>query len=77
MSGKNYEFRVRGRISEQVRRRVDEFSEMRVVPAPPETLIQGTATDQAHLNGLLVLLEALGLHVVSVQEIPPLPDDPE
>lgn len=69
----NYEFRVNGRISQQLRQAVGEFSDVRVVPAPPETLIYGAVVDQSHLHGLLMLLEDFGLHIVSVHQIPELP----
>lgn len=66
----NYEFRVRGRCSPRLREAVGEFSEVRMVPAPPETLIYSAITDQSHLHGLLVLLEDFGLRIVSVHQIP-------
>ncbi|AIJ23360.1 hypothetical protein AMETH_3268 [Amycolatopsis methanolica 239] len=69
----NYEFRVHGRCSPQLRQAVGEFSEVRVVPAPPETIIYGAVSDQAHLHGLLLLLEDFGLQIVSVHRIPELP----
>ncbi|WP_306999474.1 hypothetical protein [Amycolatopsis thermophila] len=69
----NYEFRVHGRCSPLLRRAVGEFSEVRVVPAPPETLIYGAISDASHLHGLLMVLEDLGLHIVSVHRIPELP----
>jgi hypothetical protein len=70
---KNYEFRVDGRLSEQAQHAVGDFSEVQVVPAPPETIIYGTVTDQCNLHGFLVLLENLGLHIVSLHQIPELP----
>jgi hypothetical protein len=66
---------VDGRLSEQVRHAVGDFSDMHIVPAPPETIIYGTVTDQCHLHGILVLLENLGLHIVSLHQIPELPRD--
>ncbi|NKQ52329.1 hypothetical protein HFP15_05490 [Amycolatopsis sp. K13G38] len=75
MTGRKYEFRVCGRLSDPVREAVGEFSDVRIVAAEPETLIYGTIDDQSHLHGLLVLLENLGLHIVSVHEIPAMPVD--
>ncbi|WP_208406436.1 hypothetical protein [Amycolatopsis granulosa] len=69
----NYEFRVHGRCSPHLRQAVGEFSEVSVVPAPPETIIYGAVSDQAHLHGLLLLLEDFGLQIVSVHRIPELP----
>jgi hypothetical protein len=43
------------------------------VPAPPETIIYGCVSDEAHLHGILLLLENLGLHIVSLHQIPDLP----
>lgn len=68
-----YEFRVHGRLSDQARHAVDDFSEMQIVPAPPETIIYGCVSDEAHLHGILLLLENLGLHIVSLHQIPDLP----
>ncbi|HWM02071.1 MAG TPA: hypothetical protein VNP92_06995 [Actinophytocola sp.] len=67
---RQYEFRVSGRLSERARDAVGDFSEMRVTPAPPETLLYGAVTDQAHLHGILTFLESLGLHIVSVHQLP-------
>ena len=71
---RQYELRVSGRLSERARHAVGDFSEMRVMPAPPETILYGSVTDQAHLHGILDFLENLGLQIVSVHQ---LPADPE
>jgi hypothetical protein len=65
-----YEFRVSGRLSERAQEAVGDFSAMRIVPAPPETILYGAVTDQAHLHGILTFLETLGLHIVSVRQLP-------
>jgi hypothetical protein len=67
---REYEFRVSGRLSERARQSVGDFSEMRIVPAPPETILYGAVTDQAHLHGILTFLEGLGLQIVSVHQLP-------
>jgi hypothetical protein len=67
---RQYEFRVSGELSERARQAVGDFSEMRVVPAPPETILYGAVTDQAHFHGLLTFLESLGLQIVSVHQLP-------
>jgi hypothetical protein len=67
---RQYEFRVSGRLSDRTRDAVGDFSEMRVVPAPPETILYGAVTDQAHLHGILTFLESLGLQIVSVHQLP-------
>jgi hypothetical protein len=73
---RQYELRVAGRLSERARDAVGDFSEMRVVPAPPETILYGAVTDQAHLHGILAFLETLGLQIVSVHQLPTEPTDP-
>ena len=75
MSRRRYEFRVSGQLSERAQRAVGDFSEMRVVPVPPETVFYGTVTDQAHLHGILAFLESLGLQIVSVNRMPSEPGD--
>jgi hypothetical protein len=67
---RQYEFRVSGRLSDRTRDAVGDFSEMRIVPAPPETILYGAVTDQAHLHGILTFLESLGLQIVSVHQLP-------
>lgn len=67
---RQYEFRVSGRLSDRTRDAVGDFSEMRIVAAPPETILYGAVTDQAHLHGILTFLESLGLQIVSVHQLP-------
>lgn len=64
---RRYEFRVAGLLSERAR---GAFPEMTVLDAPPQTIIRGDVLDESHLHGMLVLIQDLGLHVVSVQEVP-------
>lgn len=68
-----YEFRVHGRLSDRARHAVDDFSEMLIMPAPPETIMYGCVSDEAQLHGILLLLENLGLRIVSLHQIPDLP----
>lgn len=70
MVAQRYEFRVSGQLSERARDAVGDFSDVKIVPAPPETVIYGAVTDQAHLRGILSILEKLGLQIVSVQQLP-------
>jgi hypothetical protein len=67
---RTYEFRVSGELSERICGIVGDFSEMRIVPAPPETLIYSRVPDVMHLHGIMRLCEDLGLRIVSVQRIP-------
>ena len=66
MAGR-YEFRVTGRLSERAR---DAFATMEVVDVPAETVIVG-AVDDEEVHQVLGLIQALGLHVVSVQRVTP------
>jgi len=67
---RQYEFRVSGRLSARAAAAVGDFSDMRIVPAPPETVLYGAVTDQAHLHGILTFLESMGLQIVSVHQLP-------
>jgi hypothetical protein len=69
---RRYEFRVSGLLSERTR---GAFPDMTVVDAPPETIILGDVLDESHLHGVLALIQDLGLHVVSVHQIPGLPGE--
>ena len=43
---------------------------MTVVDAPPETVIVGDVLDDAHLYGVLGLLQDLGLRLTALREVP-------
>ncbi|SEO61942.1 hypothetical protein [Trujillonella endophytica] len=62
----HYEFRVAGHLSDRTR---GAFPDMVLLEAPPETIISGEVIDEAHLHGVLALLQDLGLHVVSLHEV--------
>jgi hypothetical protein len=67
VTSQHYEFRISGRLSETSR---SAFPDMTVVEVPPETILHGTVVDESHLHGVLALIQNLGLHVVSVREVP-------
>ena len=67
MAGVRYEFRVSGLMLDRAR---DAFSDMIVQPVPPETIIYAHVVDEAHLRELLGLCSALGLELVSLQQLP-------
>ena len=69
-----YEFRVSGRLSERAQ---GAFVDMAVHDAPPETVISGEVVDDAHLHGVLAQIQNLGLHVVSVLQVPSAPERAE
>lgn len=71
MPAQRYEFRVSGRLSERVQ---GAFADMVVRDAPPETVISGEVLDDAHMHGVLAQIQNLGLHVVSVLEVPSAPE---
>jgi hypothetical protein len=62
-----YEFRIAGRLSDRTR---GAFPDMVVHDAPPETVVVGRVVDEAHLHGVLAQFQDLGLHVVSLHEVP-------
>ena len=67
MAGVRYEFRVSGLMSDRAR---DAFSDMIVQPVPPESIIYADVVDEAHLRDVLALCGALGLELVSLQQLP-------
>jgi hypothetical protein len=67
VTGSRYAFRVSGRLSERVR---EAFATMDVVEVPAETVISG-ALEGEQVHEVLALIQALGLHVVSVQRVKP------
>jgi hypothetical protein len=70
MPALRYEFRVAGRLSERAQ---GAFGDMAVREAPPETVISGEVVDDAHLHGVLAQIQNLGLHVISVLQVPSAP----
>ena len=74
MPARRYEFRVAGRLSERAQ---GAFVDMAVHDAPPETVISGEVVDDAHLHGVLAQIQNLGLHVVSVLQVPSAPESAE
>lgn len=63
---RRYEFRVAGQPTDHTRA---AFPDMSVEEAAPETIIVGTVLDDAQLHGVLAQIQALGLRVVSMQEV--------
>jgi hypothetical protein len=73
MPARRYEVRVAGRLSPRAR---DAFVGMDVDAVPGETIIAGTMDDDDELHRLLALIQSLGLHVVSVEQVVPEPRPP-
>lgn len=67
MPERRFEIRVSGRLSERARA---AFSGMTIVDVPAETVISGTADEEARIYTVLALVQSLGLHVVSLEQVP-------
>jgi len=68
MPGRRYEVRVSGRLSQRAR---DAFAGMDVAEVTAETVIAGRVDEDEQLHELLAVVQSLGLHVVSVQQVAP------
>ena len=69
-----YEIRVRGRVSEET---ASAFEGLALDVHPVETVLHGDVADQAALHGILDRVQALGLELIEVRQLPqhaPLPD---
>jgi hypothetical protein len=73
MPARRYEVRVAGRLSPRV---CDAFVGMDVDAVPVETVIAGTMDDDDELHRLLALIQSLGLHVVSIEQVALTPRPP-
>ena len=62
-----YEIRVRGRVSDAVVGRFDDFDAQ---VAAEDTVLQGPVGDQAALHGILDRVRALGLELLEVRRLP-------
>jgi hypothetical protein len=68
MPDRRYEVRVTGRLSERAR---DAFAGMEIAEVTAETVISGVVHQDEQLHDLLELVQSLGLHIVSVQQVAP------
>jgi hypothetical protein len=67
MAATNYEFRIRGRLSEPALERFDMLeSDLERV----ETVLHGEIRDQAELRGILDRVQSLGLELLEVRRLP-------
>ncbi|MFI6562765.1 hypothetical protein [Streptomyces sp. NPDC050534] len=62
-----YEFRIAGVVPDAL---TETFPELDTIPAPENTRFFGTVTDEAHLYGLLIRFQSLGLRVLEMRELP-------
>jgi hypothetical protein len=68
MADRRYEVRVEGRLSQRAR---DAFADLEVSAVTAETVISGLVHEDEQLHELLAVVQSLGLHVVSVQQVAP------
>jgi hypothetical protein len=68
MPDRRYEVRVTGRLSQRAR---DAFADMEVSEVTAETVITGLVHQDEQLYQLLTVVQSLGLHVVSVEQLAP------
>jgi hypothetical protein len=68
MPDRRYEVRVTGRLSQRAR---DAFADLDVAEVTAETVISGLVHQDEQLHDLLAIVQSLGLHVVSVQQVAP------
>jgi len=62
-----YEFRIAGGVPDAL---TETFPELDTILAPEHTRFFGTVTDEAHLYGLLIRFQSLGLRVLEMRELP-------
>ncbi|MFJ9416978.1 MULTISPECIES: hypothetical protein [unclassified Streptomyces] len=62
-----YEFRVTGHLSTVV---AEAFPELEKALVPEHTVLFGRVTDEAHLYGLLIRFQDLGLRVLEMRRLP-------
>jgi hypothetical protein len=62
-----YEIRIKGHVSAQV---LSAFEGMDGTLQAKETVLRGLVLDQAALHGLLDRIQALGLELVEVRQLP-------
>ena len=53
------------------------FPELESLAVPPQTILYGPLTDEAHLYGLLARFQSLGLRVVELRQLPERPAESE
>jgi hypothetical protein len=66
MPDRRYEVRVTGQLSQRAR---DAIIGMDVAEVSAETVISGRVNDDEQLHDILSVIQSLGLHVVSVQQV--------
>jgi len=67
MDASAYEFRIRGRLSATVLAR---FDMLKSDAERVETVLHGTVRDQAELHRIIERVQALGLELVELRQLP-------
>jgi hypothetical protein len=62
-----YEIRVDGQMSKEL---TTAFPELDSFVVPRQTVLYGQVDDEAHLYGLLIRFQSLGLHIVEFRRLP-------
>jgi hypothetical protein len=68
MPERRYEVRVTGRLSQRAQ---DAFTGLDVAEVTAETVISRLVDRDEQLHELLAMVQSLGLHVVSVEQVAP------
>ena len=68
MLAKDFEIHVRGTVPSEI---TDDFQFLTAEVVPAETVLRGVVPDQSALYGVLLRLQALGLELVEVRQLPP------
>ena len=72
VTSSDYEFRIKGRLSDTL---CGEFEEFTAAVQPAETVMRGEVRDQSELHGLLERIQSLGLELLEVRRVPKRGDD--
>jgi hypothetical protein len=62
----DYEFRIKGRLSDTL---CDEFEDFTAAVRPAETVMRGQVRDQSELHSLLDRIQSLGLELLEVRRV--------
>jgi hypothetical protein len=66
MTAADYEFRIKGRLSDTLS---GEFEEFTAAVRPAETVMRDQVRDQSELHGLLDRIQSLGLELLEVRRV--------
>jgi hypothetical protein len=67
MAGSNYEFRIRGRLSDPD---LERFDMLEPGAARLDTILHGPIRDQTELHGIIEQVQSLGLELLEVRRLP-------